>query len=68
MRVGIAAANAARPAPHVVVVLTDGDTPWPERPTRSHLVCAIIGGVQGRGGTPAWASTVHVPVGSGTSR
>ena len=68
MRVGIAAANAARPAPHVVVVLTDGDTPWPDRPTRSHLVCAIIGGVQGRGGTPAWASTVHVPVGSGATR
>ena len=43
MRVGIDAGNAARPAPHVVIVLTDGDTPWPDRPSRAHLVCAVIG-------------------------
>jgi len=33
MGAGIEAALALRPRPHVVVVITDGDTPWPsERP------------------------------------
>lgn len=60
MRVGIAAAEAARPAPHVVIVLTDGGTPWPEHPSRSRLVCAVIS--QGEPtNTPSWATTVHVP-------
>ena len=60
MRVGIRAAEKATPAPHVVIVLTDGDTPWPETPTRARLVCAVISTGQ-PSGTPAWASTVHIP-------
>ncbi|HEY5856339.1 MAG TPA: VWA-like domain-containing protein [Aldersonia sp.] len=59
MRVGIAAANAARPAPQVVVVVfTDGDTPWPAAPARSRLVCAVIGNPSAQ--TPPWARTVHI--------
>lgn len=60
MRVGITAAEAARPAPHVVVVLTDGDTPWPDAPTRAALVCGVISTSPPRG-TPPWATTVHIP-------
>ena len=60
MRVGIAAAEAARPAPHVVVVLTDGDTPWPDAPTRAALVCGVIS-TSPPHCTPAWATTVHIP-------
>lgn len=59
MRVGIAAAEEANPAPHVVIVLTDGDTPWPERPTRARLICAVISARPPRR-TPSWASTVHI--------
>lgn len=59
MRVGIAAAEEANPAPHVVIVLTDGDTPWPERPTRARLICAVISSRPPRR-TPSWASTVHI--------
>jgi predicted metal-dependent peptidase len=60
MRVGIAGAAAARPAPHVIVVLTDGYTPWPGEPTRARLVCAVIAPDE-PAGTPEWATTVHVP-------
>ncbi|WP_459963904.1 vWA domain-containing protein [Nocardia sp. IFM 10818] len=60
MRVGIAAAEAARPAPDVIVVLTDGDTPWPTERTRAHLICVIIGNPRAAA-PPAWATTVHVP-------
>ena len=60
MRVGIAAAEAARPAPHVVIVLTDGDTPWPDAPTRAALVCGVIS-TRPPHGIPPWATTVHIP-------
>lgn len=59
MRIGIAEAEAARPRPDVVIVLTDGDTPWPDRPCRARLVCAVISARAPRD-TPAWATTVHI--------
>ena len=44
MRVGIAAAHDLRPRPQVVVVLTDGLTPWPESaPAGTTLVAVVIG-------------------------
>lgn len=58
MRVGITAASATRPAPDVIIVLTDGGTPWPDTPTRASLICAIIG--PHHTGTPDWATTVHI--------
>ena len=60
MRVGIAAAEASKPAPHVVIVLTDGDTPWPQHPTRARLVCGVISPHPPHD-TPPWATTVHIP-------
>ena len=62
MRVGIAAAEADRPAPDVVIVLTDGLTPWPDQPGRARLICAVIT-ARAPSGTPPWATTVHIPVG-----
>lgn len=41
MRVGIAAAEALRPAPDVIVCVTDGGTPWPEKPTRARLIVVL---------------------------
>jgi predicted metal-dependent peptidase len=61
MRVGIAAAESVHPRPDVVVVLTDGYTPWPEKPTRASLVAAIIGSQGMAQGVPVWARTVVVP-------
>jgi predicted metal-dependent peptidase len=60
MRVGIAAAEASHPRPDVVVVLTDGETPWPDRPIRSRLVAGIIGNRRSVDSVPSWATTVLV--------
>ena len=60
MGAGIVAAVAQRPRPEVVVVLTDGYTPWPASPpTGVKVVVGLIGAdVDGR--TPAWARTVRI--------
>lgn len=65
MRVGIAAAEAARPSPDLVVVLTDGYTPWPSAPTSARLVCGIINSHEAPP-TPSWATTVRITPTSGT--
>jgi predicted metal-dependent peptidase len=56
MRVGIAAAMALRPRPDVVVVLTDGETPWPEEQPRAVLVVGLLGRTQVQ--PPDWARVV----------
>lgn len=61
MREGIAAAVRTRPRPDLIVVLTDGYTPWPESPPPgTAVICAILG----RDGsafppTPKWATRVE---------
>ncbi|MFB4264602.1 VWA-like domain-containing protein [Nonomuraea sp. GTA35] len=52
--------EAASPRADVLVVLTDGDTPWPERRPRPYVVTCLFGD---RHAAPAWASTVRVPHG-----
>ena len=62
MRVGLDAAVALRPAPDLVVVLTDGFTPWPTAPPAVRVVVALLGG---GGSCPPWAERVLVqPVGA----
>jgi predicted metal-dependent peptidase len=59
MRVGIDAALKLRPRPHVVVVLTDGYTPWGDVPVRgARVVAGIIGNPNAD--VPEWVSVVHV--------
>lgn len=61
MGVGLAAAVALRPSPQVVVVLTDGLTPWPRvAPAGSAVIVGLIGD---HGSGPAWAPTVRIPLG-----
>lgn len=59
MRVGIAAAQDRRPPPDVVVVLSDGHTPWPDRPTRARMIVGLTGSSRAR--VPGWATTVTIP-------
>ncbi|WP_276611144.1 VWA-like domain-containing protein [Kineococcus siccus] len=63
LRVGVAAAAALRPAVDLVIVATDGDTPWPdapprENPTATYAVLLLDGE---RAGVPAWMRTIAVP-------
>jgi predicted metal-dependent peptidase len=43
MRVGIDAALAQQQRPDVIVVLTDGLTPWPDHPVGARVIAGLIG-------------------------
>ncbi|MYV47333.1 VWA-like domain-containing protein [Streptomyces sp. SID2888] len=58
MRVGIDAALARPDRPGIVVVLTDGLTPWPAEPASCRLIAALIG--EGAEPPPSWVETVRV--------
>ncbi|MGN7157721.1 vWA domain-containing protein [Dietzia cercidiphylli] len=61
MRVGIAAAMRVRPTPDVVVVLTDGFTPWPEAGIGARLICGLIAAQpETVPDPPAWAARVDI--------
>jgi predicted metal-dependent peptidase len=58
MGAGLAAAAELRPSPDVIIVLTDGYTPWPEAaPAGSDVVVALL---DPRGSVPQWATKVVV--------
>lgn len=63
MCVGITAATQLRPRPNTIVVLTDGYTPWPQRPPAgTQIIIGIIGASTVTSGppTPDWAKTVII--------
>ncbi|MFE6911459.1 vWA domain-containing protein [Streptomyces erythrochromogenes] len=62
MRVGIGAALALPDRPNVVVVLTDGYTPWPDETPSCRLIAALIG--EDPPAPPPWVESVRV-TGSG---
>ncbi|MFJ8229876.1 VWA-like domain-containing protein [Streptomyces sp. NPDC094448] len=59
MTVGIRKALAAKDPPNIVVVLTDGYTPWPPEPVSARLIAALIG--QDAPEPPPWAETIRIP-------
>lgn len=61
MGAGLAAAAGLRPRPDLVVVLTDGHTPWPSRPPDGTRV--VVGLMDQAGHAPDWATTVLVDTG-----
>jgi predicted metal-dependent peptidase len=63
MGAGIEAAAALRPKPSIVIVLTDGFTPWPDRPPpRTRVIVGLLAqGIQPPGwAPPRWARTVVI--------
>jgi predicted metal-dependent peptidase len=52
MGAGILAAAELRPRPSIVIVLTDGFTPWPERPPGTTRV--VVGLLSEGSGPPPW--------------
>lgn len=61
MGVGLTAAAQLRPRPQIVIVLTDGETPWPEaRPEVQRIIAALIG--SSAPAPPQWARVVRIDV------
>jgi predicted metal-dependent peptidase len=63
MGAGIESAAQLRPRPSVVIVLTDGYTPWPDQPPRGIrvIVGLLTEGMRPHGWTPPeWARTVVI--------
>lgn len=59
MGVGIAEAASAKPPPSVIVVLTDGYTPWPDTPPKaSRVIVGLIG--QHAPESPPWTRCVRI--------
>jgi predicted metal-dependent peptidase len=58
LRVGIRAALEVPVPPKVLVVLTDGHTPWPDAPPPCRLIAGLIGSRTGE--PPAWVETVRI--------
>jgi predicted metal-dependent peptidase len=58
MGAGLFAAAALRPRPDLVIVLTDGHTPWPARPPGD--VRVVVGLMDPNGHSPEWATTVPI--------
>ena len=60
MRVGIAAAT--EDGHDLIVVLTDGYTPWPDTPPRAKVVVALLANEAHQ--PPPWAKVVRIPGGA----
>lgn len=58
MGVGITKASELRPRPDIIIVLTDGYTPWPDTPPPQRVIVGIINDEDM--GAPAWAKKVLI--------
>ena len=63
MGVGIEYAKTIYPKIDILVVLTDGATPWPEFSPQFKVIICIIGDSTGKG--PEWAKTINIKTSRG---
>ena len=59
MRIGIDAALELKPPPHIIIVVTDGETPWPTAAPHIPVVIALTG-ASAKAGAPGWATVVEI--------
>ncbi len=62
MRIGMTAAAEARPTPDIIVVFTDGYTPWPEQPPQhTSVIVALLAHADAGDlpATPDWVTRVE---------
>jgi len=57
MGAGLEAAAKLRPLPQVGIVITDGQTPWPEKAPRGMKVIVVL---SGEGTIPDWAKVIKI--------
>ena len=61
MGAGIDAAAALRPRPHIIVVFTDGETPWPaEQPKGIDSIIVVLSDKGSHDSVPPWCALIHV--------
>ena len=61
IREGIRAAINAKKKPDVVVIITDGHTPWPEaKPRQNTHFIAVLTSAQTRSDVPDWMKTAVI--------
>jgi predicted metal-dependent peptidase len=58
MRVGLTRSLELRPRPDLIIVLTDGHTPWPD--SRPRGVRIVVGLTDTSGSAPDWAQTITI--------
>ncbi|WP_432976281.1 vWA domain-containing protein [Dactylosporangium sp. CA-233914] len=58
MRVGIARARSSPEPPNIIVVLTDGITPWPDETSSCRVIAGLIG--PNPPSVPPWIESVHI--------
>ncbi|WP_245673842.1 vWA domain-containing protein [Actinoplanes rectilineatus] len=59
MRVGIEQALGAPDRPQIVIVLTDGFTPWPDRaPGSARVIAGLVG--ESPPAPPSWIESIHI--------
>jgi predicted metal-dependent peptidase len=58
MRVGISAAMAMKPKPDIVIVFTDGYTPWPSEPVRDTKIIALLTRAGAMNQVPGWIRAI----------
>lgn len=60
MRVGIKAVQSMKNSPNILLVLTDGYTPWPKSPVSGMRVVQVLVGPFVRDDSPAWMDSIRV--------
>lgn len=58
MRLGINAAREQRPRPHLIILLTDGYTPWPDQPLVGSRLTVVL--TSGNQEIPKWAKKIVI--------